>query len=91
MVVEPTPTPKGKPPRCQARHRHGALGVLELMGGRDEADVELLVEGGGDALEHGERMPFVVGVLQPGDDRLSGADLPGQFALGEAGRGAQGV
>ena len=35
--------------------------------------------------EHGERMAFVIGIFQPRNHGLSGADSLGQLRLGEAG------
>ena len=35
---------------------------------RYEANFDPLIESRGDPAEHGERMPFVIGVLQPADD-----------------------
>jgi hypothetical protein len=59
-------------------------GRLELSAGRYEANIEFLVEGGGDSLQHRERMPIVVGVFQARDDGLRGSHLPGKFRLGQA-------
>jgi hypothetical protein len=48
------------------------------------AEFERHAAGSGDALEHGERVPGVFSILQPGDHGLRRADLPGQFGLGAA-------
>src|ERR1017187_10297965 len=38
-----------------------------------------------DAVEHGERMAFVICVLEPGNHGLGGADAAGKLNLGGAG------
>jgi hypothetical protein len=44
----------------------------------DHAELEPRVERHRDAVEHGKGVPLVVGVLEPGDHRLLGADALGQ-------------
>lgn len=47
----------------------------------DESDFDAFAEGAGDALEHGQRMAGVVGVLEPAHDRGGDGDALGEFAL----------
>lgn len=51
---------------------------------RHESDLHTLVERLGDALEHGERVPLVIGVLQPADGGFGGAHPVGQLLLRKA-------
>lgn len=51
----------------------------------NETNLDALIQGGGDPLEHGQRMALIVRILQPADDRSGGADQVGQGPLTEAG------
>ncbi len=66
-------------------------GSVEAGLARDEANLDALIQDGGDPLEHGQRMPLIVRILQPADDRIGGADQVGQGPLTEAGGLPQGI
>lgn len=59
---------------------------LWLIG--NDAYLQAAIEGRGDPLEHGERMPLVVGVLKLRNDGLLGVDKLGELFLSEAGAGS---
>ena len=65
----------------------GSCGVG--LGEQDEIDFDAAVEGGGDAVEHGEGVAFVGGAFQAGDDQWGGvggwARWPGVVACRPAG------
>ena len=58
---------------------------LQTAAAGDEADFNATFHGGGDAIEHGQRMTFVIGILEPRNYGLGGADAFGQLRLREAG------
>lgn len=64
-------------------HGRGATGTF-LFARRREADFHAAIEGGGDAAEHGKRVPFVVGAFELGDGALRRTHGLGQLLLGEA-------
>lgn len=55
----------------------------DLSISRDKADFEPLFQHGSDTLEHGERVPFVICVLEARNYRLRRPDEFGQLFLGE--------
>ena len=54
----------------------------------NEADVEAFAQDLGDTAEHGKRVPFVVRVFEPRDNRLVGVDEVSKLGLGHACGGA---
>jgi len=50
-----------------------------------EPNLDSLVQGRGDPVQHRQGMTFVVGTLQTADDRCGGADKFGKLPPGEAG------
>jgi hypothetical protein len=64
-------------------------GWLRFLRQWDETDLDPLVECGGDAAEHGERVSCVISVFKPADDRRSCPDQLGELLLGQAGRLAE--
>src|SRR5207244_4812457 len=56
-----------------------------------DRDLERTVQGLRDAVEHADRVPAIVGVLEPGNDRLRGAHQLREPGLGETSGGALAV
>jgi hypothetical protein len=68
---------------CGLCQGHFTVEVGLLFGAESEGHAA----GGGDSLEHSERVAGVLGILQPGDHGLRRADLAGKFGLSEAAGG----
>ena len=66
--------------RCGLCQGHFTVEVRLLFGAESEGHAA----GRSDSLKHGERVPGVLGILQPGDHGLRRADLMRQFGLCEA-------
>src|SRR5574342_241831 len=60
--------------------------VSALTTPRDEADLDVLLQGGRDAAEHPQRVAAVVRVLEPRNHRLRRADQVRELLLGDPAR-----
>ena len=56
---------------------------------RNEPDLHPLIKRRRDAAKHGQRMPLIVSVLEPANDRCGRSDQFGESALRQAGLGAK--
>lgn len=58
---------------------------LQTSAARDEPNFHTTFHRGRNAIEHGERMAFVIGIFEPRNHGLSGADALGQLRLRKSG------
>ena len=59
--------------------------VTYSLGRGPETDFDALAQRGSNPVQHTQRVPFVIRILQARDDRLPGSNPLGQFGLGKTG------
>ncbi len=56
---------------------------------RDEPNLHALVHRCRDAVQHRQRMPFIIGIFKTADDRMGSSNQLRKLLLGQPGFGAQ--
>jgi len=71
------------------RLSQGRAETRSTLAKRNKPNLDALLQGRRDLVQHRDRVPFIIGVFQAADDRSRGADQLGQRALRQTGLGAE--